>query len=267
MKNLQTADISEFIRPKELKKAKMVNKNWIGIETIYEKINPQAGLIEIFVKLVQKPAIQKITFQQISAEYIKEKCWHELSFKLTSPKNRKRADVYFHSVLKDNQWTALLKSAFLNEFDHLEVFFKYGVHAASNTLQSPLMTAAFKGYPQFAELLLSHKVNPNLKSQLGWTAAHFSARENTVDVMRILLKYNADIDISNNDLKTPLMIAVAHGSCNSVVFLLENGANYNLKDKFGHTTLEIARYEHNCDVCLYVLEEVQYNETSLMKLN
>jgi ankyrin repeat protein len=56
-------------------------------------------------------------------------------------------------------------------------------------------------------------------------------------VVELLLKAGADIDVTNRDGKTPLMIAAESGQIEIVRVLLENGADVAAEDRRGYTAL------------------------------
>jgi len=46
-------------------------------------------------------------------------------------------------------------------------------------------------------------------------------------MIELLLKYNADINLENRDLDTPLTRASASGNLNIIEYLVKNGAKVN----------------------------------------
>ena len=75
------------------------------------------------------------------------------------------------------------------------------------------------------------------------------------DVLRCLLENGADINASTADNCTPLMIAIENGNINAATFLIEHGANVDLKDDRGDTALHYAmsRYIlYDCNASLEV---------------
>lgn len=71
-----------------------------------------------------------------------------------------------------------------------------------------------------------------------------------LDVLRSLIENGADINASTADNCTPLMIAIEKGNINVATFLIEHGANVDLKDDRGDTALHyaVSRYIlHNCN--------------------
>jgi ankyrin repeat protein len=66
-----------------------------------------------------------------------------------------------------------------------------------------------------------------------------------VNVVTILLEYNVDINIENNDGMTALHWAAQKGDLVVLKLLVEKGAKVDSTDKNGNTPLDLAEiYEH-----------------------
>jgi uncharacterized protein len=69
------------------------------------------------------------------------------------------------------------------------------------------------------------------------------------DVIKLLLKYKADVSVCDKCQETPLMLAARYGKSRIVELLCEAGANVHKKDKYGRTALFMALgYFGNLDV-------------------
>jgi uncharacterized protein len=60
------------------------------------------------------------------------------------------------------------------------------------------------------------------------------------EVARILIKYNANLNLVDKENKSALMIATINGNLPLVEVLVENGANMNVKNKFGRNLYDLA---------------------------
>jgi len=56
-------------------------------------------------------------------------------------------------------------------------------------------------------LLLKHKPNINLQDSTGQTAAHYAALVGNSEILEVLLKNGADVNIRDEDDQTPLDVA------------------------------------------------------------
>nr|XP_048295474.1 putative ankyrin repeat domain-containing protein 19 [Myodes glareolus] len=86
------------------------------------------------------------------------------------------------------------------------------------------------------------------------TALHFACAYGKVEVVRVLLRNNCDIDAVDINSITPLMKAVQNWTYGCVYTLLKHGANPNHMDKNGNTSLHYAVSEGNQMLAKNLLE-------------
>lgn len=86
------------------------------------------------------------------------------------------------------------------------------------------------------------KVEADKKGR-GWTPLHSAAQGNAVDVAKLLLKANANVDEVSHLGETPLMVAARFGKIDVLELLLDEKADKTLKDDKGETALDIAEAE------------------------
>lgn len=98
-----------------------------------------------------------------------------------------------------------------NTIDHCGVF--------------PLLLAVARQNEDITEYLLEHGADPHL-SQLrtGTRAVHIAARYGDPDVLRLLLRYNADLDVEDISGKNALYFAAENGHTEIVKILYQNRA-------------------------------------------
>jgi len=77
----------------------------------------------------------------------------------------------------------------------------------------------------------------------GFTPMHFVAQQGEIETARILLNAGADVNSPHAELGNPLLIAMVSGHNNLAKFLLEQGANPNIKDLWGVTPLHYAQHQ------------------------
>lgn len=77
----------------------------------------------------------------------------------------------------------------------------------------------------------------------GFSAMHFAAQQGDIESLRILLEAGADIDASHPELGCPLNIAIASGHEDFALYLLEHGADPNIRDAWGASPLHYALYK------------------------
>ena len=91
--------------------------------------------------------------------------------------------------------------------------------------------------------LLEAGVDPNYQDRNGRTALISASANGYLDIVELLLKYDADIHIKNIEGNSALLLAAMHGGPQSrdiVELLLESGANINTRNKRGLTPLMVA---------------------------
>ena len=83
--------------------------------------------------------------------------------------------------------------------------------------------------------------NVNLVDFGGNTALHLASANGFIDVVKYLVnELHCDINAKNNSLSTPLSWAAFNGQKNVVEFLLEKGADFDLKNINGKKPSELA---------------------------
>ena len=103
--------------------------------------------------------------------------------------------------------------------------------------ESPLMIAALKGHVDLARRLIARDADVN---KPGWTPLHYAATGGHVEMMDLLLEHHAFIDAQSPNKTTPLMMAAMYGSAQAVKFLLQAGADVNMKNQLGMTAVDFA---------------------------
>ncbi|KAM9250323.1 B-cell lymphoma 3 protein [Cariama cristata] len=108
--------------------------------------------------------------------------------------------------------------------------------------QTPLHLAVITGQPGLVRLLLAHGASPMALDRLGRTAAHLACESRSPRCLRELLRPGPrggpDLQARNYEGLTPLHVAVSSGARESVLLLLEHGADVDAVDiKSGRSPL------------------------------
>jgi ankyrin repeat protein len=108
--------------------------------------------------------------------------------------------------------------------------------------QTALMWAAAEGHLEVVDMLLGKGANPNLKARAtelttrstradypsgGFTALHWAVRNGSEAVVRRLVEGGADLNITNADGATPMMLAIVNDRFDLAAKLIDLGADAN----------------------------------------
>jgi uncharacterized protein len=125
--------------------------------------------------------------------------------------------------------------------------------------QTPLMWAVAESHPEMAQELIAHGADVNAR-QVTWnwerqvtkeprekwmplgglTPLLFAARQGCVDCERVLLKAGADINATNPNGFSSILLAIINSHYDAAAFLLDRGADQNIADETGRTPLYAA---------------------------
>jgi len=131
-----------------------------------------------------------------------------------------------------------------NDFSKIKKYLKRGLDPNSEKFEyPPFLRVAIEGDIDIVKLFLKYNVNINVQNDLGDTALHASIWQDNEDIFDILIKNGADINIRGMEEGTPLMLTSSF--CRTKMFnkLIENGAKINLSDNDGMTALHWACFK------------------------
>ncbi|XP_053192060.1 ankyrin repeat domain-containing protein 66 [Scomber japonicus] len=92
--------------------------------------------------------------------------------------------------------------------------------------KTPLHWAAAKGHTETVRILIEHGARPCLRTEYGWTSAHFAAESGRLAVLRLLHSLHAPIDKEDCSGDKPLRIAEIYGHQDCVQFLKKAETEY-----------------------------------------
>jgi ankyrin repeat protein len=122
-------------------------------------------------------------------------------------------------------FTALHFACFFGQPDAANLLIEKGasVDAVANnpTKLMPLHSAASARNLEGARLLLEHGAPVNARQQGGWAPIHAAAQNGDRAMVELMLKHGADPKLSNDDEKTPAMVAREKGHAEIAALLEE----------------------------------------------
>ena len=125
-----------------------------------------------------------------------------------------------------------------------------------------LIWASYLGHLDVVRILLKNKADVNLQSKSGFTALIEAAYQGNMDITRILLENKADANLQddNGNGWTALIWASYLGHLEMVRILLKNNADVNLSCKrWESTALKVASNEGHSDI-LELLKKIHRNQ-------
>jgi uncharacterized protein len=158
--------------------------------------------------------------------------------------------------------TALMTVARTGNVDAAKVLLAHGADVNSKEQwrqQTPLMWAAAECHPEVAQELIAHGADVNAR-QVTWnwdrqitkeprekwmplgglTPLHFAARQGCVAGAKVLVKAGAEINATNPNGFSPILLAIINSHYDVAAFLLDQGADVNIADEVGRTPLYAA---------------------------
>ncbi|CZR67992.1 uncharacterized protein PAC_17891 [Phialocephala subalpina] len=115
------------------------------------------------------------------------------------------------------------------------------IEAAGDDGEKPLYIAAATGNFAIARVLLQFNASAesfNVRKQL--SALHRAVEQGHEEIVNLLLRHGADVDLQNSNGETALFDAVVKGNSKLATLLLRNGANKDIQSKDGRSILTIA---------------------------
>jgi uncharacterized protein len=104
--------------------------------------------------------------------------------------------------------------------------------------------AAMNGNLQIIAILVKADAKLNVEDPLGDTPLHLAAEQGQTEAAKLLLAVGAEVDPQNKDGLTPLMIAASRGNLELVRALLAKGASVTKNDYTGRDALGWAQDGH-----------------------
>lgn len=109
-----------------------------------------------------------------------------------------------------------------------------------------LMSAAGAGNVEIVELLLEKGMQPNTTNKNGYTALMAAASEGNPKIVKLLIEAGAKVDAVDTRERTALVYAAdGYGEGETIMTLLEFGANPNLKDAEGQLAIDRCTESNN----------------------
>ena len=160
----------------------------------------------------------------------------------TADENR---DTCLHDAVRENCSKKVLETMIHHGVD---------VNATNKRKESALMTACWMDNINAVNILLNARTDPNIALDNGDTCLHYAVRNDCcTEVIQALISYGGDVNATNEENETTLMIACHKGNTDVKNVLLNAGADPNIADADGDTCLHDAARN---DCCTEVLQAI-----------
>ena len=159
--------------------------------------------------------------------------------------------------------TLLMSAARAGNADAVKILLERGADPnarESSNQETALMWAAAENHPQVVKLLAARGAELNARSALlqykqdrfglegvvtilprgSWTPLMFAGRQGSVNAAQALVEAGADINLTEPDGTTALIIAIINGHYDTAAMLLSKGADPNIADSAGMAALYAA---------------------------
>ena len=113
---------------------------------------------------------------------------------------------------------------------------------------TPLWAAAERGHLDIVKVLIEGNADVNGRNSLNSTPLKIAAYSGHLDIVCYLVENGADVNARNKSEHTPLMAACYNGHSKVVTHLIQSGANIYLQDKEGNTALHEAIYKDHFEI-------------------
>lgn len=125
-------------------------------------------------------------------------------------------------------------------------------HPYVNTYTTITNVIKTKNGPEILQLLLEYGLDANLQDTQGYnngeTLLHFVIGLKNLDLVKLLIKHDALINLQNNDKETPLIKAVNRKNTEIVNYLLEKDAEPGILTSSNITALHIAAFQNSIEI-------------------
>lgn len=150
---------------------------------------------------------------------------------------------------EDNQWTGLMRSAYMGNERIVTIFLEAGakVNELNWANQTALMFAAMNSHKKIVEILLKNGADHHLTTNWQDTALIYAAGSGSLETVMTILDHEPG-GIEIYEMSHALINAVKSGNVDVVIALLNAGAVPEYTDRYGRTAVTVAARKGDIDI-------------------
>jgi ankyrin repeat protein len=131
-----------------------------------------------------------------------------------------------------------------------------GVDAADATGETPLMAASLAGHSELVAVLIKRGAKIGARNDRGLTALDAASYAGDLQSVQLLVQAGASVNDADNKFKVTPLILSAEGDHPSVInYLVEHGADLELRERGGYTALSRAIFKKHEDAIHALLKD------------
>ncbi len=149
----------------------------------------------------------------------------------------------------------IMQAALNGKLNTVEVALQNGfdVNTIDENKRTMLMLSAFNGHRQIVKFLIDKGADLNMRDAINRTALMYASTGPFVSTVEILLKSGAEPNITDDEQNwTAAMMAAAEGQLEVLKVLVNNGADLEMVDVDGESSLDFAKANGHTEVVKYI---------------
>jgi len=124
----------------------------------------------------------------------------------------------------------------------------------SNQIDLLLFISCKNGYLELVKLLIKNNVNINQKDNFEYTALMYATINGHLEIVKLLLENGVNVNEKNNYEYTVLMYATLYAKLEIIKLLIKNGVNINQKNNCGLSSLILASENGHLEIVKLLID-------------
>ena len=131
---------------------------------------------------------------------------------------------------------------------------------------TPLIRSIIRGYNNLVKLLIRKNANVNKANLRKMTPLMYAVFSGNFDICVLLVKNGANINALDENENTALIFAVMTNQLSVVDFFIKKGANIYLTNADGRSAFDIAKKHGSCPIVYLLLREMTLQEKNNLRI-